>query len=232
MQHPTSPTPTQYALFLCFMVLGPAMGVMAGYLAHRRHQGAIIATLTTLAASWSGWVVSCVGAIVMFPTYPRSGIPSEPVAMLFVVPGLATGGLALAWIYTRSPRTTGTARHEAGVAMILVTLAAAACVGLVELHVYATTWPARWHLPPGATVLREDIRSDPFIGDFVYEMDARMTEAEFYEWMQALSLSCAPSGAEILCTSPTSTPDPYAPNAHGKNGSYRDGVGHFSAFSS
>jgi hypothetical protein len=231
MVHPTSPTSTQYALFLCFMLLGPAMGVMAGFLAHQRARGVAGAALMTLVASWSGWVVSCVCAAVMFPTYPRSGVPSEPIAMLFVVPGFVTGGLALAWVY-RSARARGSARGEAQVGLVLTALAALASVGLVQLHTYATMWPARRHLPTGAVVLREDILVDAFIGDFVYEMDARMTEGEFREWMQALELDCVPAGAGLDCTSATSTPDPTAPDASGKTGRYEDGVGHFNAFSS
>ena len=232
MQHPTSPTPTQYALFLCFLVFGPAMGVMAGYLAHKRSRSAAFATLATTATSWGAWLVSCVCAAVMFPTYPASGTPSEAIAMLFVVPGFVAGGLALAWVHGRGERTSVGARSERIAGLVIALLAAVSAFALVELHIQGTTWPARRHLPSGAVVLREDILVDSFIGDHDYTMEARMTRAEFDEWMEDLALQCVDTSGVTRCRSASSSPDPTVINSHGKSGWYEGGVGHFHSFSS
>ena len=130
----------------------------------------------------------------------------------------------------RGERTSGSARSERTAGLAIALLAAASAVALVELHIQGTTWPARRHLPPGAVVLREDILSD--ISDFDYTMEARMTRAEFDEWMEDLALQCVDTDGVTRCHHPSSSPDPAQVDSFGMSGWYEGGVGHFHSYSS
>lgn len=217
-------TATQYALGVCFLVLAPALAIAAAYLQWQREENMAFGAIVTGAAAWSGWVVSCVIAAVLFPGYPASGVPPEPVAMLFTLPGAATGGLCLAWLAARRTPTRGS-RNVLMVLCATLTLATALSAwALVALHLALTTPYARQELPESAVILSEEEMADSFIGDFTYNIDARMSEADFHGWMDRLGLRPLP-GEPLRYERPGSNQ-----TSCGAVGSYSDGVGHFGSW--
>lgn len=215
-------TPTQYALAVCFLILGPAFGLTGALLQWRREQSVVLGAVLASGASWLAWLFSCGVALALFPGYPRAG-PAALVAVTSTLPGLVAGAVVLKWLASRRGPTRGDARHfRAGGALLL---AACGCLSfaLVAGHIRLITWPARRELPPGAEVLAEHGYEDTFLGDFRYEMDARMSEADFRTWMTRLGLR-ATSTDELRYEMDGSS--------CGATGEYREGVGHFTSWCS
>ncbi len=231
METPTAPTLAQYAFACCFLSVGPAMGALAATLAWARGRRVPFVSLATLGASWAGWMAGGVVAAVLFPTYPRSGVPSEPVAVSFLLPGFVTGGLALCWVAASAPRMRWSLRAERGAIIATIALAAVLSFGIVRGHEAATTWPARRHLPSAAVVIDENILVATVIGDFRYDIEARMTEAEFETWMGDLRMHACPTleSPHRHCGADNRTEPP---DDHGSFGNWADGVARFSSWSS
>lgn len=226
MQPVVATTPTQFAFAIGILLLTPVVGAFGASLQRSRGRGAMSGFLLASGASWGGWIVGAFTAIALFPEYPGAGRPSEPVAMLFVLPGLLGGASALRWLATRGTvvRPPGRARRVGlGAAVVLAALLA---VGGVLSKVEIDMWPAMRALPEGAVVLEETALMDTFLGDYTYTLRARMSESEFREWMRRLDVE------------PTEDPSRYgAPRDGvepecGRRGRYVDGVGAFRSWCS
>lgn len=225
--HPViSTTPTQYALGVCFLILGPAFGIAAALLQWRRRENVAFGVIAASGASWLGWIVSCAVAEVLFPRYPVSGGPPEPVAMLFTLPGLGAGAVVLRWLATRRDPTRGSPRLFRTAGPLVVVISGVLAFALVALHVEMTTWPARRELPTSAVIVSEEAFEDTFLGDFRYDISARMSREEFRAWMQRLGLR-ATSGDRLEYERQGSNP-----HACGASGQYDDGIGRFSSWCS
>jgi hypothetical protein len=179
-------TPTQYALGICFLFLGPAFGLAGGFLQWRRGLSVFAGMFAATGVSWMAWIGSCVLALFLFPEYPRH--PSEPVAMLFTLPGLVSGALVLRWTAKRRAPERGPRWLGPALGTGLIAAVAALSVAAISVHVRALEWPAYRELPDGATVIFERAYEDSFFGEYMYEMDARMTHDEFCAWMRRLGL--------------------------------------------
>jgi hypothetical protein len=225
--HPVvSTTPTQYALAVCFLIVGPALGIAATLVQWRRQENVAFGAIAACGASWLGWIVSCAVAVVLFPGYPAAGGPPEPVAMLFTVPGLAAGAVVLRWLASRRAPTRGSPRLFGAAGALVVAASVVLAVALVALHVDGTRWPARRELPTSAVILSEEAYEDSFLTDFRYEIDARMSHAEFRGWMQRLGLT-------PLSSEQSRYEDERRDGEEcGATGAYRDGIGHFTAWCS
>lgn len=223
MEEVTHPTATQYALACCFILIAPALGFVGAVVRRNRGGSPALGALIVAASSWTGWLASCVVAIVLFPGYPREAIP-EHIAMLFVVPGFVAAGAALAWIVSRRPAKRER-RDELRVGIAGIALALVASAGLVGAHRYLTVSLAIRSLPPTAVVLHEQREMyDDFLGDYFYSVTARMTPEQFRAWMQALDM-------------PHVSADEYG-NPHesggdcGERGRYADGIGTYQSWCS
>ena len=216
-----STTPTQYALAVCFLVLGPVFGVMGALLQWRREENVAFGAIVVVGASWLAWFVSCGVALVLFPGYPVSGAPPEPIAMAFTVPGAAAGILVLQWLATRRPPTRGDAKRFAAAGWLAVVVGVLLSVGLVEGHARLTTSAARRALPASAVIVSEEAYADAFVGDHRYTLSARMSPAEFRDWMRRLGLRELPGRALDYEREGSSMFD------CGAEGWYRNGVGHY-----
>lgn len=227
MQPVIDTTPTQYALFVCFLVVGPALAIAASYVQWQRGESVVFGAFVAAGASWFGWFVSCAAAALLFPGYPVSGHPAEPVAMLCTLPGGAiTGLLALAWLASRRPVTRGTRTRLLLVVSSLVLASAAVGWTLVSFHVWLMTPDARLVLPDSAVVVSEEGFSDDFLGDFTYSLTARMTLTDFHAWMLRL-------GLEPLPAAPLRYERPGSEDWDcGARGWYANGAGHYSAWCS
>jgi hypothetical protein len=225
--HPVmSTTPTQYALGVCFLILGPAFAIAAALVQWRRRENVAFGMIAAGGASWLGWIVSCAVAVVLFPRYPVSGAPPEPVAMLFALPGLAAGAVVLRWLASRRDATRGSPRLFRTAGALLVVISGVLAFALVAIHVGITTWPARRELPASAVIVTEEAFEDTFLGDFTYDISARMSREEFRAWMQRLGLR-ATSDDRLEYEREGSNPQ-----ACGASGQYRDGIGRFSSWCS
>lgn len=219
-------TPTQYAFAICFLVVAPLLAIFAAYAqsAGGEHpwKGAVIAG----GVSWAGWIASGVCAATLFPRYPAGGSPSEPVAMLFVLPGLLAGMATVRWFATRRvPIRSSTLRTRMVLAGWIV-VAAVLAVVLVAAHRSLTTWPGRRELPGSAEVIEERISEDDFLGDFEYVIRARMSERIFREWMRRLDVQPTEDPTRY------GVPLDYGEHECGSEGTYADGVGTFRAWCS
>jgi hypothetical protein len=114
------------------------------------------------------------------------------------------------------------------IALVAVVVMSALVAVASWLYERMTSWPARRALPRGAVVLSENAQITPVLGDYFYDLTARMTPDEFAEWMRRLDL--APCGYE---SAPLRWRGPVAPD-HDEWGSgavYDDGVGRFHSWS-
>lgn len=219
-------TPTQYALAVCFLIIGPAFGIIGALVQWRREANLWFGVVTGAGASWLGWIVACAVAATLFPRYPASGGVSEPIAMLATVPGLVAGAVVLRWLATRRAPTRNTPMPVRVGAAVLAVLGVALAVAFIRWHIGYTTWPARRSLPEQAVVVSEDGLIDTFIGDFRYTMSARMSHGEFLEWMRRLRLR--PNGPDRLRFEQGGS----EPDQCGAIGEYRDGIGYFESWCS
>jgi hypothetical protein len=217
-----APTLTQYALAACFLVLGPAFGALAAVFARTRGVPVATAVLVASGASWGAWLVACVVAVVLFPGYPLRNAPPEWVAMLFTLPGIVAGALAI--LHARGDSVLDARTRRA--ALLIAGVALLASAMLVEGHRQLTMWPARRHLPAGSVVLREEIVEDGFLPDYTYTMDAAMTHEQFDAWMRDLGLvPCSPLGRWCRPGQPED-------GEWGARGSFDGSVGHFGSWDS
>lgn len=221
MHEEVATTPTQYALGIGVLLVAPVLASFAAAFERRRGGRPWRAAALVGIASWSGWLVSGIAAASLFPQYPRQPEPSEPIALLFTLPGLAAGGLALAWLIGRRPRPRPSSGREKVVLGIVVVFAVSLAVAMVSVHVALTRWPGRRHLPSGADVVHERALADSFLGDFEYVLRARMCEEDFREWMRRLDVPPTDDPAHF-----GAPPDPFERRC-GAEGHYEDGVGTF-----
>jgi hypothetical protein len=233
VHHPDPPpTATQYALFVCFLVIGPAFGVLGGWMSRDRGRGVVLGALLASCAAWGGWLTSCVVAVVLFPHYPADPTPGEPLALVFTAPGLVAGAVALRIIRSRGVAPPRASVVDGRRAIGIATLALATGASLVWLHDWATTWPARRALPDGAVVIEEELLIDEFIGDYEYRLDARMSEEEFETWMRDLAMEpCPTSDSPTRWCRPGANPDAQV-DSWGAFGRYENGIAHFGSWSS
>jgi hypothetical protein len=221
-----STTPTQYALAICFLIIGPVFGIGAAIVEWRRERSVVSGAIVTTFASWVAWVAACVCAKALFPDYPSSGRPAEPVAMLFTLPGLLTGAFVIATRARRAPPVRGSARSAGVICGISLLVAAGLAVVLVIAERALTMYPARRELPSSAVILREETYEDTFLGDFTHELEARMSPEEFRAWMRRLDMhevSDAPLRFEAEGSSDSGC---------GAHGVYEDRVGRFRSWCS
>ena len=88
-------TPTLQAFIFCLFIGGPAFGFWAAFRSFGSQNGMTMAFLFGAFNAYCGWLVSGLVAKTLFPWYPLFGGPSEPVALLFVLPGFVTGYLGI-----------------------------------------------------------------------------------------------------------------------------------------
>jgi len=146
--------------------------------------------------------------------------------MLFTLPGLAAGAVVLRWLASRRAPTRGSPTVFRAAGAFLVVISGVLALALVAIHVEMTTRPARRELPASAVIVSEEAFEDTFLGDFTYEISARMSREEFRAWMQRLGLR-AISGDRLEYERVGSNPQ-----ACGASGAYRDGIGRFSSWCS
>lgn len=206
------------------------MSSALGALLHRNRGGRVwLGAMLGFVSSAGGWFAAAVTAALMFPSYPRSGEPSEPIALLFALPGFFTGLAMLVAIARRSPRLEAHAKTEARSCARVAAASLVVAVALVVAHVELTMWPARRALPWTARVTHESALLDAWLPDHEYELSAEMSEAEFLSWVRELGLRPCEGAMRqgAYCR-----PSEFREGEDGATASYRDGVGHFHSWSS
>lgn len=92
-----TPTPTQAVFLCCLLIFGPAFGFIAVHRHIESRMGGWWSFLFASFAAYSGWLVSGLIAFIRFPDYGNGlkGDITEPMALLFTVPGFITGWIGL-----------------------------------------------------------------------------------------------------------------------------------------
>lgn len=180
-------TPTQVALLVCFVVVGPTLGLAGALVSWRRARSPLRGFFAVCGAGWVSWFVACGIASFLFPRYPVDGEPSEVVVFAMTVPLGLVAAAAILWLLSRE---AAPARGMTGLARLKpLALAASIAAGLLVWGVYEMkTWPARRRLPLDAVVVEEWAMEDGFLPDYSYRLRARMRERDFEGWARSLDL--------------------------------------------
>ncbi len=101
-------TITQNIFACCLALFGPGFGFWGAYVSRSTRLGSIWGFAIGCFAAYTGWFVSGLVALNLYPNY-GFGDPPESTAALFTIPGFVTGLLAVAalWRFARPRRSEG-----------------------------------------------------------------------------------------------------------------------------
>lgn len=220
--HPVVPTtPTQYAFAIGILLLTPLLALFAASLRRARGQDIFTGVYVMGLISGASWVGAAWVLLELFPDYPHGDDLSEPMAMLFLLPGLIAGGATLHW-FGRGPVIRKRSRASRLVLALAVVLAATLAVLGIVRHMDREIWRPRRLLPDGAEVIEEHIEEDGFLPDYNYSMRARMSEPSFHQWMRRLGVEPTDDPARYGDVGPHDISQQCRAHGH-----YEDGVGAF-----
>lgn len=171
--------------------------------------------------SGAAWVGAAWVLLELFPDYPHGDELSEPMAMLFLLPGLIAGGATLRW-FGRGPIVRERSRTTRFVLALAVVVASVLATWGVVRHMDREIWQPRRLLPDGSEVIEENIEEDGFLPDYNYSMRARMSESSFHQWMRRLGVEPTDDPARYGDVGPYEVDQQCGQRAH-----YEDGVGTF-----
>lgn len=181
-------TLTQYAFAIGILLLTPVLAVVAASVQRARREDMLTGAYLVGLASGVGWVGSLTAMGSLFPDYPHGDELSEPMAMLFLLPGLISGGATLRWFMRRTPVVRQRSRAHLLVLGATVAIASVLAIWGVVRRMDRDVWPPRRLLPDDARIIEERIEEDGFLPDYNYSLRAHMTESTFHEWMRRLSV--------------------------------------------
>ena len=137
-----------------------------------------------------GCVISLLALIVMggvarmvFPTYPdpNDRIP-EPLALTFTVPVLLISLFFVMREAGIAKESKWVKRSKAGILLLVY------CSG-VYLSYEGTVWSYRRALPWAASEIEEHYWADPLLPDYSYQLRAKISEEQFFEYVKKFDLS-------------------------------------------
>ncbi len=168
-------------VYIAFVLL-PATGILAAWQWRRENRSVLKGLVIGAGAVFLALIGSGILAHTLFPHYPRE--PSEAIALLFTIPPLITSLVVIWWLPKKQKSPTGRKfPFSALVSLVLIFVA-----GLLLTH-KLTTWSYRAALPNSASEIQETISPrDPLLPDYSYTLKARITRAEFQQYIDHFHL--------------------------------------------
>lgn len=165
----------------CFGIIVPAVGILSALRMRREGKSAFKGFFLSSGATFIALIACCCVAMLCFPHYPRLKIP-ELLANAFTLPGVIAGILAI-WFVSDSRKASKAFCIKASLATIA--LYAAGIVLCYQMF----TWSFRKELPWSASDIHESYYSDTLLPDYDYKLKAKISEAQFQNYIKSFDLS-------------------------------------------
>ncbi len=165
----------------CFGIMIPVVGILATRQIRREKKPWLIRFICVSALMFLALLGCCALAIFFYPRYPREEVP-ELLANAFTLPGLLFGLLILRYV---ARKDTEPKQSERKLYLQLITVYV---LGIFLCH-YLFTWEFRKELPWLAHDVHEQFYTDGLLPDYGYFLKAKISEAEFRDYLTKFSLS-------------------------------------------